>query len=194
MKSTHVATVQYNYHVELREDLHYYSVPHYLRDESGATKTQVKIVYDERIVAIYYDNARIAQYMRDRTPNGYTTREEHMPPKHRRYAKWTPDRFLRWAKALGEAVEEMIRKVLESRRYPQQAYNTCMGILNLEKEYGARRLNRACRRALSFGMFSYRRIENILKQGLEEESQPELDLQTAPLPAHENVRGSDYYT
>ena len=193
MKSTYLATVQYNYHVELSGDRHYYSVPHYLRDESGEKTTKVKMVYDERVVAIYYDNVRIAQYMRDRTPNGYTTLEKHMPPTHRWYAKWTPERFKRWAKALGKHVEEVIEKVFESRRYPQQAYNTCMGVLNLEKKYGARRLNRACKRALSFGMYSCRRIENILKQGLEEESQPELGLEPERLPAHENVRGSGYY-
>jgi len=147
-------------------------------------------VYDERVVAIYYDNVRVVQDMRDRTPNGYTTVIEHMPPKHRWYAKWTPERFLGWAKTLGEAVEEVISKVLESRSYPQQAFNSCMGILNLEKKYGVRRLNSACRRALSFGTYSCRRIGNILKQGLEEETQPDLDLK---LPEHENVRGSGYF-
>jgi len=193
IKNTQIATIRYNYHVELTEDRHYYSVPHYLRVESGEKKTQVKIVYDERVVAIYYDNVRIAQYLRDRTPNGYTTLEEHMPPRHRWYAKWTPERFVKWAHSLGEAVEEAITEVLGSRGYPQQAYNTCMGILNLEKKYGATRLNKACKRALSFGMCSYRRIHNILKQGLEEDSQPQLELHTQPLRAHENVRGSDYY-
>ena len=193
MKNTHLATVGYNYHVELTDDRHYNIVPYYLRDESGEKTTKVKMVYDQRVVAIYYDNVRIAQYMRDRTANGYTTLEEHMPPNHRWYAKWSADRFHRWAKALGESVEQVIEKVFESRRYPQQAYNTCMGVLNLEKKYGARRLNSACKRALSFGMYSYRRIENILKRGLDEDSQTEPGLENAPLPVHENVRGSDYY-
>jgi transposase len=193
IKSTQLATIRYHYHVELTEDRHYYSVPYYLRVESGKKKTQVKIVYDERVVAIYYDNVRIAQHLRDRTRNGYTTLEEHMPPRHRWYAKWTPERFMSWARSLGDAVEEAVRHVLDSRPYPQQAYNTCMGILNLEKEYGAHRLNKACRRALSFGMCSYRRIHNILKQGLEEDHQPELELQHQRWTVHENVRGSGYY-
>jgi len=193
IKNTRIATIRYNYHVELTEDLHYYSVPHYLHVESGKKKTQVKIIYDERVVAIYYDNVRIAQYLRDRTPNGYTTLEEHMPPRHRWYAKWSPERFIGWGHSLGEAVEEAIREVLSKRRYPQQAYNTCMGILNLEKKYGQARLNKACKRALSFGMCSYRRIANILKQGLEEDSQPQLELDPRPPTSHENVRGSGYY-
>jgi transposase len=193
IKTTQMATIRYNYHVELTEDRHYYSVPHYLRAESGEKKPQAKIVYDERVVAIYYDNVRIAQHLRDRTPNGYTTAEGHMPPRHRWYAKWTPERFLSWAHTLGEEVQEAIRQVLDSRRYPQQAYNTCMGILNLEKKYGASRLNKACRRALSFQMCSYRRISNILKQGLEEDSQPQLEVHVQPPAVHENLRGSGYY-
>ena len=69
MKTTKWATVQFNYHVELREDRHYYSVPYYLYKKEP--KTKVKIVFDDRIVAIYYDNVRIVQYRRDRTPNGF---------------------------------------------------------------------------------------------------------------------------
>ena len=38
-------TVQFNYHVELREDRHHYSVPHHLRTRDPRTK--VKLLYDE---------------------------------------------------------------------------------------------------------------------------------------------------
>ncbi|MBE3064258.1 MAG: hypothetical protein IMZ69_04495 [Spirochaetes bacterium] len=54
-------------------------------------------------------------------------------------------------------------------------------------------MNKACARALRFGTHSYTRIKNILAQGLEEESQPQLELAVSPLPVHENLRGSDYY-
>ena len=81
LKTTRWATVGFNYHVELREDLHYYSVPHYLHTVDP--KTKVLMVYDERVVALYYDHVRIAQYHRDRTPNGYTTLAQHMPEHHR---------------------------------------------------------------------------------------------------------------
>ena len=50
-----------------------------------------------------------------------------------------------------------------------------MGILNLGKIYDPERLNKACRRAHSFGIYSYKRIENMLKQGLEEEIQSEFE-------------------
>jgi hypothetical protein len=64
-KTTIFATVAINYHVELREDPHYYSEPHPLRRRDPPTR--VKLVYDDRVVAIYWDNTRVAQHGRDRT-------------------------------------------------------------------------------------------------------------------------------
>ena len=183
--------MQCNYHVELREDLHYYSEPYYLR--TSEPTTQVKIVYDDRVVAIYCDNMRVAQHRRDRLPNGYTTLAEHMPAEHRWYAKWSRESFLSWARRVGPQTQEVIAKVLDSRTYAPQAFRVCLGILNLQRPHGAVRLNKACARALRFGTHSYTRIKNILAQGLEEEGQPQLELALSPLPAHENLRGSTYY-
>ena len=67
------------------------------------------MVYDERVVAIYYDNIRIAQHRRDRSPNEYTTMPEHMPPEHRWYAQWSPSGFRRWARSIGEEVADSDR-------------------------------------------------------------------------------------
>ena len=87
----------------------------------------------------------------------------------------------------------MIKKVLGSRRHPEQAFKVCMGILHLAKEYDPVRLNKACCRALSFGMYSYKRVKNILKQGLEEETQHELEMAEPQVLSHKNIRGSLYY-
>jgi transposase len=185
IKQCRELTVQFNYHVELREDRHYYSVPWQLKGK------RVRVVYDDRNVAIYYDNVRIIQYKRDRSPNGYTTLHTHMPSHHRFYAQWSPERFIRWAQSIGDDVAEMIQVVLKSRKHPEQAFKTCMGILNLVKEHGPDRLNKACARALGFGFHSYKRIKNILDRGLEEE--PPAESRQLPVSSHENIRGSQYY-
>lgn len=189
LKNTIEATVAINYHVELREDRHYYSVPHHLRRRDPPTR--VKLVYDDRVVAIYWDNVRVAQHRRDRTPNGYTTLAEHMPSNHRWYAEWSAERFLGWAAAVGPETKEVINKVLCAAAYPPQAFRSCLGILSLAKRHGSQRLNKACGKALRVGTQSYTRIKNILALGLEEDSQPRLDL--GALPEHENVRGSGYF-
>jgi transposase len=183
------ATVGINYHVELREDRHYYSVPYHLRKKDPPTR--VKIVYDQRIVAIYWQNVRVAQHPRVRSPNRYSTLPEHMPPNHRFYAEWSPQRFLGWAEAVGPQTRELVAGVLEAASYPPQAFRSCLGILALAKKHGSPRLEKACRKALRIGTKSYTRIKNILTQGLEEENQPQLDL--GPLPLHENLRGGHYY-
>ena len=112
-----------------------------------------------------------------------------MPPQHRWYAEWSPERFVRWGRALGANVEAVIEQVLKDAKYPPQGFRSCRGILSLEKSYGAARLDRACRRALSYRLCSYRRIQNMLKLGLEEEQEQ----QPLSFPSHDNVRGSDYY-
>jgi transposase len=192
MKETQIATVGGNYHVELREDKHYYSVPYYLRTRDPTT--QVKIVYDERIVSIYHDNLRVAQHLRDRSPNGYTTLPEHLPPEHRYHGEWSAERLQAWGKQVGPETEQVIAKTLQARRYPPQAFRACLGILGLSKRYGSLRLNHACRRALSFGTISGTRIAAILAQGLEQDNQPGLDLVVGPLVTeHENLRGATYF-
>ena len=185
IKQSKELSVQFNYHVELREDRHYYSVPWQLKGK------RVRVVYDDRNVAIYCDNVRIIQYKRDRSPNGYTTLHTHMPPHHRFYAQWSPERFIRWAQSIGDDVAEIIQMVLTSRKHPEQAFKTCMGILNLVKKHGPDRLNKACARALGFGFYSYKRIKNILDRGLEEE--PLIESRELTVSSHENIRGSLYY-
>lgn len=185
IKQSKELTVQFNYHVELREDRHYYSVPWQLKGK------RVRVVYDDRNVAIYCDNVRIIQYKRDRSPNGYTTLHTHMPPHHRFYAQWSPERFIRWAQSIGDDVAEIIQMVLTSRKHPEQAFKTCMGILNLVKKHGPDRLNKACARALGFGFYSYKRIKNILDRGLEEE--PLIESRELTVSSHENIRGNLYY-
>lgn len=188
IKTTLLVTVQFNYHVELREDYHYYSVPHYLYTKEP--KKKVKMVFDERAVAIYYDNVRIAQHRRDRSPNGYTTIPEHMPERHRNYAQWSPERFESWAKSIGAEVAQVISNVPGSRKHPEQAYKACMGILSLAQEHGDQRLNRVCGRANRLETSALKTIRNMIKLELEEERQPQL---FAPLTDHENIRGSEYY-
>ncbi|MGQ9617175.1 MAG: hypothetical protein ACUVWJ_12345 [Spirochaetota bacterium] len=116
-----------NYHVELCEDRHYYSA-RYLRKRGE--KTKVKVIYNDRMVAIYYENVWIAQHKRDQPPNGYSTLPEHMPLNHRYVAEWSPERFMRLARAVGEDVNLVVEKMLGSRKHPEQAFKVCMGVLN----------------------------------------------------------------
>jgi transposase len=177
--------VAFNYHIELAEDAHYYSVPYrYIRKK-------VKVIYTEKSVEIYHNNIRIAFHGRDRKRGGYTTIGEHMPSNHQFYAEWSPERIIGWAAKIGEEVKEITAKLLSSRDHPEQAYRACLGIINLAKKYGNSRVNKACARALAYELYKYKAVKNILEKGLDNvEEEPE---GSASLPLHDNIRGANYY-
>ena len=177
--------VQCNYHVEIREDRHYYSVPW---KYSGK---RVKVIYTATTVEIYHQNIRIAFHKRDRKNNQYTTIKEHMPPNHRFYAEWSPQRLINWGASIGPNTKDMIEGVLKSRKHPEQAFKVCLGLLNLTKRYGDYRLERACERALQFNHYSYKFVKNVLEKNLDK-VQDEEDMQQT-LPIHKNIRGKNYY-
>jgi hypothetical protein len=81
---------------------------------------------------------------------------------------------------------------LEHRPHPEQGYRACLGLQRLARQYTPARLEAACTRALAIRSPTYRSVASILKTGLDR--QPSLfPSAAAPLPAHENVRGPDYY-
>jgi transposase len=181
------ATAQLNYHVYLSEDKHYYSVPHTYKGK------RMDIIYTESTVEIFYQHFRIASHKRDRRINGYTTVKEHMPPNHRFMDNLNPDRLLRWGQNLGTSVGRIIEKVLATKEHPEQGYKVSLGILKLEKKYGKVRLDNACRRALSYGIYSYKRIKLILDSNLDLPIGEDDNTLFAKLPEHRNIRGNEYY-
>ena len=176
-------TAQFNYHIYLSDDKHYYSVPYRYR------ANQLDIIYTDSIVEIFYKNERIAFHKRNRTANGYSTIKEHMPTQHREYSEWTPQRFINWAIKIGSDVETVIKTILSKRQHPEQSYKTCMGILSLAKKYDNDALNKACKRAIEFNYFSYKGIKNILEKKLENYTEDIFQ----PFGSHSNIRGSEYY-
>ena len=178
-------TVGINYHIYISEDIHYYSVPYRL---SGK---KVKVIYSATSVEIYYDGRRIASHIRDRKRGGYTTKKDHMPPAHRYYAEWSPDRIIRWAARVGPSVKKLVSTVLSGKQYPEQAYRTCIGIINLARKYGEKRVDGACYRAASFKLHNYRAVKNILDKGLDKVEEEKVYEQRLPL--HDNIRGAQYY-
>lgn len=183
------ARVQKNYHITLGEDWHHYSVPY---QYIGKTVTAV---YDSDIVEIYLQFQRIALHKRSYKKHGYTTVKEHMPQGHQSYFEqrgWTADYFLRQAANVGNNTSQYIERLLKGKRFTEQTYNACLGILRLGKQYGNDRLEAACTRALGGEVFTYRTIDNILKNNLDK--QPFLTQQELfKTPPHDNLRGPQAY-
>ena len=176
--------VNIDYHIEVQR--HYYSVPYQM------IKKQLDVRITVSTIECFYKGKRIASHRRSSHKGGYTTLSEHMPKAHQRYAKWTPQRLIRWAEKSGDNTAMLVEKILTSRPHPQQGFRTVLGIMRLGKSYGDNRLNAACQRALSIGTTTYKSIESILKNGLDQRPLPETSVSAEPIE-HSNIRGSDYY-
>ena len=179
------ARVHIDYHVEVHK--HYYSVPYQL------VKKQLSVRITENIIECFHKGQRVASHQRSHLKGRHTTDSAHMPEKHRKYAEWTPERMQNWAAQTGPETEAVIRRILSTRRHPEQSYRSCLGIMRLGKGYGNDRLENACRRALYADTCSYRSIESILKNNLDQQSLPELEPDAVLPEQHENLRGSGYF-
>jgi transposase len=178
------ARVHIDYHVAFEG--HYYSVPYAL------IKKEVDLRITRNTIECFHRGNRVASHQRSHHKGRHTTVTAHMPESHRQAGEWSPERLMRWASKIGPATEKLIQTVLGSRKHPQQAYRSCLGILRLSKPYGDERLEAACRRALTLGSCRYKSIESILKHRLDE--QPLEAQQELALPdTHDNIRGPAYY-
>lgn len=163
----------------------YYSVPF-----QHAHK-QVDICATATTVEIFLNHVRVASHVRSHKRGGYTTAFEHMPRVHQKHLEWTPSRIISWGKKTGPATAELLERIMVERPQPEQGYRACLGILRLAKRFGDERVEKACARAIHCRACTYRSVESILKNNLENKSLPERGAKS--LPMHQNVRGSQYY-
>jgi len=177
-------TVPKNCHICLPADKHYYSVPYHFIGKN------IKILYSNENVEMFYHYERIAFHKRDRLAYTYTTVNEHLSPAHRFITELTSDRFVSLAGEIHPDVKLYISVILESQRHRDQAYRICIGVLGFAKKVGNERLTKACQRATSCGTYSYRIIKKILEQGLDMDKDEGENLK---MPEHNNIRGKDYY-
>lgn len=178
-------TVMKNGHVSLSEDKHYYSIPYKYIGK------KVKILYSGQNVEIFYNYERIALHTRLRSPYNYSTHKEHMASSHQFVSEWSAEKFIEWSESLDEYVKLYIIKILETKRHPEQAYKSCVGILSFAKKYDKQRLITACKMALGYEVYNYKTIRTILDNGMDQQPQ---EIQTeSEMPLHENIRGENYY-
>lgn len=179
-----MVTVGIDYHVAF--DHRFYSVPFQLikqRLELRATGTTVEI---------FRGHGRVASHLREHGQRRYITDPEHRPASHRAHLEWTPERLLAWAGSIGEPVAEVASHIFETRPHPEHGYRAVLGLTRLAGRYGNERVAAACARALVKKTVSYTSISSILKNNLDRQPLPAVQLTLVP-PVHENLRGADYY-
>jgi len=191
LKDYRRAKVQKMGYVYFSPDKSYYSVPHRFIGK------QTVIHYTKSMVEVHYDHGRIALHRRNPALGNYNTDPDHLGSTHRFYSEWSPGFFTKKAAAHGEHVLGCIEKILDVGDYPEIGYKRAMGVIQLHKAYGSKRLDDACKRALEGGATTYRHIKNILENNLDKalaldlEGEPEGD--GCHIPQHGNIRGKYNY-
>lgn len=186
------ATVQKMGFIFLNENKNYYSVPHRFIGKS------VEVSYNSQSVDIHYDRQRIATHKRNLRPGKYNIIQDHLSSAHKFYSEWSPAFFEKQAAPLGDSVKQYVKVLIESKKYPEEAYKQCLGIVNLTRSYDKKRINTACKYALELSRYGYHIIEKILKNktDLIESILPKQDENTTQnhISPHSNIRGADAFS
>ena len=177
------ARVNIDYHVSF--DANFYSVPYNL------VRELVEIRSTPTTVEILHKGARVASHLRSRGRGQAITIDEHRPKSHRAHLEWTPSRMVHWAGTIGPNTAQLFERIMGDKPHPEMGYRGCLGIIRLAEEYSAQRVEAAAERALLTGACRYKSVESILKNSLDQ-----IPLSSPPpgaTPAHDNIRGSEYF-
>jgi transposase len=180
------ARVNLDYHVELLG--HYYSVPY------GLIRQEVDARITTNAVELFHRGKRVAAHARlyvTGAGHHHVTLAEHMPKGHQRYSGWSEAYFRSKAVEIGPNTEGLILAVMANRKYPEQGFRSCQGILDRLRSIERERAEGACARALEIGALSSKSLGSILDHNLDRKAKRSSD---ANLPLfHSNIRGGGYY-
>ena len=151
-------------HVQFKSAL--YSVPYQHRGK----KTTVR--GDSNLVRIYIDGQLVKTHPRLRAGERKTDREDY-PPDKSVYAMRDTNYIIETAKKRGECIGIFAERLL-SGDYPWSHLRQAQKLLRLCDKYGFQRLEAGCSRALNFDVVNVKRLENIIKNALENEKKETL--------------------
>ena len=166
-----------------------YSVPFDLIGE------KVVLRLTGQTVEVFYRGTRVAMHRRSRTAQrDPIVKLEHMPLEHRRYLSYNTEDFTQWAASVGAHTVSVVQYFLSSGKAPEQGYKACASMTRLAERYGAKRLENACERLLSYtAKPSIRMLTLILKNGQDKLPMAEtFEPQKASGP-HGITRGAAYF-
>jgi len=179
-----------NYHLEY--DGHYYSVLYTYRGQPAILKATAKEI---RICDSY--NRLICRHKRayKEFPR-YITDDEHMKPEHLYYKETNAKDgayYRRWASVYGPNTSEFIDRVLKASKHEEQAYNSCNGILHTVQDMPHGVVEETARKCIEMNACWYSSFKRILRQVSESSEREQEQNHPEELPAHNNIRGKDYY-
>lgn len=163
-------------HLYIKEDGNYYSVP------TRYIGRKIEVFYTNSIVEIFYENERIAVHKRTTQLGFYTTNPEHLNERLKRYFELTESKLCQSAKAIGEYTGILMEQIFKLQAHPMQARKYAFGILSLQKKFGSVRLEKACKKSCTAGVYNMKKVEYILEKGLEGQQETQLMFETISNP------------
>jgi len=166
-------------------DNNYYSVPYKYINEI------VEIRIYKNIIKIFFKNQEIAVHQRLFSKGEYQTNKSHYP-EHKALSQ-TEYQFKQAKKMeeIGKNASSYFYKLIEL--HPQHWGRLTRGIINLTKYHGNEAIDLACKRAITFEVYSYRVISNICKKGLFRENEGN-EKQKEPIKNSALARPLTYYS
>lgn len=175
----------------MKYDGFYYSVPY-----SFYKKSVVIHAYAKKIEIYDCLGNRIAFHCRHFSGKRYVTEFEHLPANHQavvEFNRYDGSYYRAQSSRIGTHARQFISALLDNVEFEEQAYKSCMAVINFSRKYGNERVDRACQKAIALNAVSYTTLKNILKNG--QDKQPfnsnSSDADT-PTPYHDNLRVGEW--
>lgn len=168
----------------------YYSVPYQLVGRDVILK-----ISDRDIIICDSHNQEVARHDRAQDPsNRYTTVPVHLPSQHMTFAEMSmrnSEDYLKAAGKIGPDVRQLVKRILERSKYPEQEYRTASGIIHYCKGKHSALVNQAAEACLIRGKISLSQFKetcSALQKGSEDSAM------NGVLPEHTNISGRGYYS
>ena len=175
----------------ITDGINKYSVPYDLIGEI------VDVRVTKNVLEIYYHGTRVATHVRSTvTKREPIIKPEHMPEAHRKYLQYNEEEFKSWAHSVGPKTAEVVEIFLSLGKEVEQGYKSCASLTRLEKNYGAKRLEDACKRVLALATSPTIRNISLLvksKPGNIENIKQEPSSTNSNDNAYGITRGAGYY-
>jgi transposase len=144
-----------------------YSVPYQYRGKQTVVKG------DSQLVRIYVHGQLVKTHPRKRAGERSTDYNDY-PSEKSAYAMRDADYIINKAKERGEHIGIFAERLL-SGDFPWSNLRQSQKLMRLYDKYGYQMLESACGRALSFDVINVRKVENIIKNALENEQRQTVD-------------------
>ncbi len=126
---------------------------------------------DSTLVRIYVGGTLVKTHQR-KPPGGRSTDYGDYPVALAPYAMRDPDRLIREAKQRGTHLGRFMAALLAGS-FPWAKLRQAQRLQRLGKKYGFRRVDQACRRALAFELINVKRVEQIIRNDLDQGELPD---------------------